>query len=812
MRTAAWPEVVEIGPGQSGMISVAITNSSSVIDAYRVQVFGLDPSWVAIEPSRLSLFPGDTANVAVNLTLPPDYPSSRRAVTVNVVSDDDPGSFSLNEVELAVRPQTRTTIQIDPTMITAGKRATFGMVVRNEGNAAVAATGYAVDPEDLAEFTFEPPSVVVAPGREQVIEVTAEGGRAWFGPPRPRPFTLGVHAETDVESIATFIQRPRISRWLLTLLGLLTAAAVFAAVLSRSFDRVVDEARVSSAVLDAALSSGEAGGAVVPADPATIKGSLRSRTSGEGFAGATAELFLSRDPSTPVASAATDDLGEFTFSQLGAGTYLLRLSGSGVNQIWFGNSTTAEDATPIKVELKEIRTLPPIEIGGIPVEIAGSVDVDDPSGVVIQLVTPGHADPDTPAVVAEVALGPDGSFVLPSVPSPGQYQMVVSKPGFATETRGIALEPGQPLSGVEISLRPGNGIIEGMVSGPSGPLGGATIIATDGTNEIQTVSLTEGEVGTFALRDLAASGQYTITVSRDGYSSEARTVTITEAQPSTRVDVNLLPATGSISGRALVGGLPARGLTVNISGGDLNRTTAVVSQGASAGTYAFINLPAPRTYTLTFSGAGVIPQVRVVDLDPNNGTQDQAGIDVSLSPETTAIEGIVRDADNQPLARATVRLTDGASERVMLTADEPTVGRFRFTNLAPGAYTLTASRTGAVPVTILVNVSASVPADPITVTLGRQASVSGTITVGGQPPGQTYYLKLYTPELFPITPFTTTQSDPATGRFTFTSLEAPATYVIGIFDAPNAGTAIDSQIVNAVPGIDTDYTIDLDPP
>ena len=288
-------------------------------------------------------------------------------------------------------------------------------------------------------------------------------------------------------------------------------------------------------------------------------------------------------------------------------------------------------------------------------------------------------------------------------------------------------------------------------------------------------------------------------------------MTITEAQPSTRVDVNLMPATGSISGRALVGGFPGRGLTVNISGGDLNRTTAVVSQGSSAGTYAFTNLPAPRTYTLTFSGAGVIPQVRVVDLDPNNGTQDQTGIDVLLSPETTAIEGIVRDSDEQPIAHATVRLTDGASERVMLTADEPTVGRFRFTDLAPGAYTLTASRTGAVPVTILVNVSASVPPDPLTVTLGRQASVSGRILVGGEAPGQTYYLKLYTPELFPISEFATTQSDPATGRYTFTSLEAPATYVIGVFSAPTAGNALDSQIVRTTPGLDATYDIDLAP-
>ena len=548
MKTLAWPDTVAVAPGESGLISVAVTNSSSVIDAFRVQVFGLDPSWVEIEPARLSLFPGETANVAVNLRLPADYPASHRTLTVNVASDDDPGSFALSQVELAVRPSTKTSLHIDPVMITGGRRATFGMVIGNEGNAPVAATAFAIDPEDLAAFAFDPPQVVVAPGREQVIQVTAEGGRSWFGPPRPRTFTFGVEAETRVESLATFVQRPRIGRWMLTLLGLLTAAAVFAAVLSRSFDSVVQEARVSTAVIDAALSSGGAGGAVVPANPGTVRGTLVSRTTGDGFSGATAELFVDGDDTTPVSSAATDDDGAFTFSNLGAGTYLLRLSGSGVNQIWYGNTPTAEDSTPIDVELGLVTQLEPIEIGGIPVPVEGTVAIDDPSGVTITLLAPGQADPSAPGVVATVEVAPDGTFVLPDIPSPGAYEMVVSKAGFATESRQIVLQPGQPLEGVEISLRPGNGVITGTVSAPGAPLGGATVVATDGTNRIETVSLTEGDVGSFTLRDLAVPGQYTVTITATGYSTEARTVALATNAPNA-VSAWSYPPTGSVSGR-----------------------------------------------------------------------------------------------------------------------------------------------------------------------------------------------------------------------------------------------------------------------
>ena len=802
MRTVAWPDAVLVQPGDAGEISVTVTNSSAVIDAYHVQVFGLDPSWVDIEPSRLSLFPGDTANVAINVRLPAEYPASRRTLTVNVTSEDDPGSFALTDVELAVQPVTATSVQIDPVMVTAGKSATFGMVISNVGNSAVNATGFAIDPEDLAEFTFDPPEVVVPPGREQVIEVTATGGRSWFGPPRPRTFTLGVEAERPVEAMATFVQRPRIGRWLITLLGLLTAAAVFAAVLSRSLERVVDEARVSPAVLDAALRSGGAGGAVVPTNPGSVTGTLVSSTTGQGFSGANAELYVATDDQNPVASAATDDTGAFTFANLGAGTYLLRLSGSGVNEIWYLNSATPEDATPIKVVLGEPTELEPIAIGGIPVPVTGAVDVEDPSGVTITLLAPGQTDPEAPGVVATVEVGPDGSFVLPDIPSPGAYQMVVSKPGFATTTRGIVLEPGQPLVGVEITLQPGNGTIEGTVSGPDGLLGGARVKATDGTTEIETVSLTEGDRGSFALRNLAVPGQYTVTVTRDGFAPEARTVALTDAAPGTQFSVQLLPAIGSVQGRVLVNGQPARGLKVAISGGDVNRTTAVVSQGAAAGTYSFFGLPAPRTYTLTFSGGGTIPQVRVVDLDPSSGTQNQAGVDVTLSPDRTTVLGMVSDVDGSPASQATVTLTDGADELVMLTADEPSRGAFSFSNIAPGAYTLTASRIGTEPVVVLVNVPAATGVPPINVQLGRQASLSGTVT-GFDPAVEQRTVRIYLPALFPVEadrPPTTTD---AQGNYSFTALEAPASYVIAVFASATSGTPLDSEVVRTEPGQNT---------
>ena len=95
-----------------------------------------------------------------------------------------------------------------------------------------------VDPEDVVEITFEPPAVLLSPARREIVRADVRGGRPWFGQPKPRvlSFSLGPDAPPVM---ATFVQRPRIGRWLISLLGLVTVAGIFALVLSTVVDRLV---------------------------------------------------------------------------------------------------------------------------------------------------------------------------------------------------------------------------------------------------------------------------------------------------------------------------------------------------------------------------------------------------------------------------------------------------------------------------------------------------------------------------------------------------------------------------------------------
>ena len=804
MHVTALPLLVELPVGQTAQLAVTITNTTSVIDAYTVRVFGLDPQWLTIEPSRVSLFPAEVGLVDVGVTLPADFPAGLRTIAVHVQSENDPAEFSLAQISLDVGARPRTTMRVDPTMVTAGNAAVFSLILANEGNATVQARPAGVDPEDIVDISFEPPTAVLVPGRREVVRADVRGGRPWFGQPKPRVITFDLGPDV-APAMATFVQRPRIGRWLISLLGLITVAGIFALVLSTVADRLVDESSVDPALLNQALSQpGAGGGEAVSVTPSVVAGKVVVVSTGQGVAGVQVELYSAGNGVVPLATAATDDTGAYSFGRLPAGRYRVRVTGAGFDEQWYEASQTFADATDIEVAAGATVDLADLELGGRPGSVSGKVIVADPTGAVARLVVPGVADVDTDALVAETAASADGSFLFEDVPSPANYQLIVQKEGFATEVRDVVLQAAQDLEGIEVVMREGDGVASGRVDSPAGPLGGVAVTATGGDTEVQTVTLTVDDVGFFAVRTLPTPGQYTLTFERDGFTSATRTVELAAGQQVGGLAVTLAPTTGAISGTVSLGSSgPVGGVTVSITGPDVEVSTTSASVG-TVGSWFIGDLPVPATYTVTFSKPGLVSQTRLEDLDPLAGRANVTGVDARLVPSTAIVRGTVRSSAGAPISGATVQLSDGSEVLEVQSADDP-LGRFEFATVEPGAYTLTASAQGTSPAVELVNVIAADVVD-LTINLEPQASLSGQVLVLDGQTGQfvpypNATIRLYPAAIFPGTPSeaqATVLTD-AAGNYAFTELTAPEDFVVAVYATATSADALDAELVQTQP-------------
>ena len=240
--------------------------------------------------------------------------------------------------------------------------------------------------------------------------------------------------------MATFVQRPRIGRWLLSLLGLITAAAIFAAVLSTVADRLVEESSVDPALLDLALLQGATGaGGMASVTPSTMTGQVvvasteRGRRRRDGRPVRRRQRHRARRQRgvrrhrhvhvRPVARRALPAarprrrLRRAVVPGLADVRRRHRHRRGRREQDGGGPSGLQAQTPSSKVELEDI------EIGGRPGSIEGEVVAPDPTGAVAKLVVRGVADPDGNALVDEATVSADGSFQFTDVPSPGNYEL-----------------------------------------------------------------------------------------------------------------------------------------------------------------------------------------------------------------------------------------------------------------------------------------------------------------------------------------------------------------------------------------------------
>jgi hypothetical protein len=362
----------------------------------------------------------------------------------------------------------------------------------------------------------------------------------------------------------------------------------------------------------------------VVGQPATVSGTVDPGDSLVPVVTTVTARSLDGVGTVPLVRTTTAANGSYTLRNLPApGTYELSFTATGYRATTIvdsvaGGQTRLEPTVQLAVGLGQISGL--VTDGANP--IGGATVTTTVGGKAVTVMTP--------------TTGSTGVFVLPNLPTPATYVITVSKDGYGTQTSVIDLPAGQSRTGETIVLAAGTGSVSGRLVDDNGQgLGGATVsvggsvtnggVSTTGsagtggsggapTATPSTTTLTQGQVGIFALSGLAAPGSYTLTFSLAGYAPVTVPVTLTANGAPPQVTVTMSAELGRIVGQITgSNGTNFVGATVTVTDGKQVWTTTSTGPGGAlpAGGYIVAGLQ-PGTYAVTASAPGTRQQTALV--------------------------------------------------------------------------------------------------------------------------------------------------------------------------------------------------------
>lgn len=231
---------VQLRPGEWADLNLTVQNFGEVVDRYRITVEGIEPSWVTLSRSELSLFPKDQEQVRLIIRLPagPEAPAGRYAVRIHVDSLETPTEQTTVVCDLTIQGQVGLDVALNPPRQSTAGEGIFALYVGNPGNTDLTVFLSALDVKGRCFYTFDPPQLAVPAGQSRTARLTVRPIAAMPGKgPYVVPFTVmaqpaeAPHLARQVEG--QWEQCPRqFPRWLLwlavglgafLLLGALTA-------------------------------------------------------------------------------------------------------------------------------------------------------------------------------------------------------------------------------------------------------------------------------------------------------------------------------------------------------------------------------------------------------------------------------------------------------------------------------------------------------------------------------------------------------------------------------------------------------------
>ena len=707
MRTALGTSHVAVEAGSTARVEIEVTNTSDVIDGIVAIVDGLNPEWVSTERPLVRLFPDTTDTVVIHIDVPRTCRAGDYLVNVHVVSAVDPLRESIHDFWLTVEPHTGLDLELRPSILRAGSRGTCWATVRNTGNCDLAISLHVDDPTREVDATIVEPERTLPYEHLAPVEIELRGRRPWFGEPAVRLLTVEARSgDVVVERPLTFSQRPRIPRGVLTALVLAAIITLWVLIFVYAIGAlraggdppkaVAGEIATGAENIELALIRG------------TVAGSVSASTTGEGIPSVTVEAFRIKqfpnvpgepapDPAvtlSPVASGGTDENGDYLLRTLIPGKYLLRFSASGYAEVWLPGDLASGRSLAI-APLDPVRAQDVVMEGAL---ASVQVQLDLPDGTDPSQLTARITPADGGSLSATSGLvqtDGGGTCVIDAqalvtctgLPTPGEYLIAVSGPGFDGQRIPVDLSGGADTVVDTVQVAGELGDITGSVIDQDGaPLVGATVSVSSG-QFVARVFTDRG--GRFVVDDLPTPADYVVDISLPGYVGRTIALPLAAGGSSSVPAQQLVGGVGSINGAVVdEAGNRLPGVQIELSGERSTAVTASLTDG-DVGSFSFRDLAVPGTYSIAFSLPGYLTETRLV-------TFEEAGLqpvgDVRMSTSFGRVEGSVVDPTGDPVAGAQVQLLDGLRTRTTTTSSGG-IGSFGFSDVTPGSYTIVVQST-----------------------------------------------------------------------------------------------------------------------
>lgn len=787
MRLSSDTAALDLGPAGSGALPIDVVNTAAVIDALMVRPIGLPEAYLSARPRVLALFPEAAGRIDVELSTPPTFPSGEHRVEIEVYSQRGLQPPQRIPLTLSVPPRPAVSIEARPARVRARREGAFVLDLANIGNIGLDVALRAADADRALTISTGTDRLWLDPGASARVRLVARGPRMILGNEQDRPLTIIAtgRAVSDArehevaDSVQTVLrQRPVITRGMLTAAILPAIIALWALVFLLGASRVLSRDPVTKEVPPSFYASapqpgtdggdgsggdgsggsggdGSAGAAnaapagALPKDgqvPAAVGGTIGGKVTAVSDGRPVGRLQVDAFRRSVagdlvlVSSAATQADGSYTVAGLFPGSYLIRVSATGFDTVWYPRVAADALAVPVPASAQRPTTNVDVVITGQPASITGSVSLGStlttvPVSVAARSLSgTGATSSQDPIAVATTAA--DGSYVLAALPAPASYELTFTAAGYQPSAVVATVTGGQARIQPSVLLSAGNGQISGTVTDGGSRLGGVAITTTVNGQAFTTGTPTTGAVGTYILPGLPTPGTYLLTFSLEGYGSRTIVVDLGAGQSRAGVDVEVRGGTGTVTGQVIDDrtGAGLGGASIAVGGGGSTGGTTSLTSG-TVGLFVLSGLPAPGSYTLTVTLPGFAPQSVPVTL---SGTGAPPTVIVRMPVSSGSIVGVVLGCTTQtadpascsPQVGATVTVTNGqqtwtttstVAGAVSETGGQLGPGGYSISSLPAGTYAVTITYPGKQQRTVMATVTAGVVTRASTAALPQAA-------------------------------------------------------------------------------------------